>query len=528
MNSTTVSNLSDSSKSSDANTFPMLNESGVEVLVTVRKSNEDNNEGDGLSCNYQVMTLSDETTIMKAENSEIAFEDTVPDNYNPNDLPDTVSARVELNETYTDPEGNTELQLIYDLVFFRNSDNWYFPVLNATAINALGWSWLRKYYHKSNGTSSGLVREKVMTVYDTDVTAMQQTANFLTQIVAYPSSDMASEYYNALSGNGSASPSASAAGTSSIADLNQAVTDIAAKYNDYKYVDLFTVTTVQSYFDTVPYVHADYEDKKYFYFYSNHSGSTMFIGRLDLIKGTIAPDAKNGGYSITYYPAVNPSDTDKYDVDISKSLDIIYSNGYFYDSAGSRLYLTGSSIKKSIYTKNENDNNTIVPVLNGAIDGYEGCSAVASDFLMTDAADSSEKSTAGYWKNLGTAGQIISVFMMGRLALTILIYGYKGLLSLYSKKGSATSTEDEVNKAANEAAEVQVSGYKKFQSKTGNDADCYDPADDVLDTDVSTNQSYMTDSLTSATNTALVQIVTESGSWILLTGKYVKLARGLA
>ncbi|MCP3927215.1 MAG: hypothetical protein GY714_32045 [Desulfobacterales bacterium] len=502
MNPTQNDSLTDSSDSiTDGDIFSILNESGVEVMLAIAYSSEDNNRGNGFSHNYQVMTLIDGSTFIEASTTRVSYPETKPDNYDANALPTTVSARVKLDKTFTDLSGNSKIMSLYNTVFFRNSDNWFFPVLNTAALNLFGWNWSRKFYTNSNGTNSKIAREKMMTVYDTDVTAMQQTENFLQIIAANPSSKAATDYYNAISNDESTDTSAGSSGTASVNSLNKSIKQVTSQFDDYKHVDLYTITSVQSYFNTVPYKYANYQDEQYFYFYGNKSGTTAFVGRMDLIKDCIATDTLNGGYNITYYPAKNPEDTSKFDVDILKSVNIIYTDGYFYDEAGTRIYIAGSFIEKNSYTSNNKDFNTIIAVLTGAIDGYESCSAVASDFIMTDSATSAEKSIASYWKNLGTTSQIISVLVMGKLAISVLLYGYKGLLSLFAKKGSEVATKDEENDAANEAAEDQVSCYEKFQSKTRNTSEDYNLTDDVLEIDVPANTGYMTDSLTSAVNT---------------------------
>ncbi|MCP3927217.1 MAG: hypothetical protein GY714_32055 [Desulfobacterales bacterium] len=467
--------MSDETDTTTNNIVSIFNASGVEVYITSPLSTDEAGAGNGLESNYALRELLSGSSTIAPESSVLDYPESEPtDSDYISNLPTTVSDQIEITDTYVDTDsGETEDKTVIDMVCFQNSENWFLPVLNES-LNNVGdnWAWHREYYLDSDGLNDyDAPREKVLTIYDTDVTRMTQTKNFLQSVTANPTSKMASDYYDAISNS------------SYIDDMNDAVAAVTAQYDSYKYVTQDSVVTMQSYFDTVPYVFASQSDVQYYYFYSTSNSSSVFVGRMDFVKGdTISTSAKNGGYTITFYSSTSPTDPSKYDIDTSNGIDITYKDSYFYDDSGSIVYVKGGFILKSLTKTNpdEADYTTIVPCLSGSIHGFSSASAVATDSKKEDPSSSDTEDVGEEWDKMSLLTKLITGFFVSTAVVGILIkalptkwmWEYPPLRGLKAwKKSINDSMKKKIENQENAGRDVDkaIEGTQKYESKTGND-----------------------------------------------------------
>ncbi len=208
-----------------------------------------------------------------------------------------------------------------------------------------------------------------------DVTSMTEANAFYQTITAYPNSKLAANFLAAMqSTKNQANSIVSNPDTSPDEDadtLEESVNKFFKSTTSYKNVTLASFTSMRSYFQRFPFVWSTYGDKTYYLYASNGKQST-FQGTVALKNpSTLAPAKANGGYTISYTPAKDPTDLSSVDVDSSKSFKVLYQDGLFVelDNPESPSFaLTPTFQVESTFTQNAED-DSIIPVLTGNVSG---------------------------------------------------------------------------------------------------------------------------------------------------------------
>lgn len=456
--------------------LPVLNTCGKSLTMAYKLASDDN-DGEGLASTYKVLVDTDGNSVFSSTADTATFPESVPPGYSESNLPTNGSTSFLLKETYTSSDGSEQTMLVYDLVFFQSPEAWLSPVLNTSAINIMGWTWGRQKY--SDNTT---LREKVLTIYSTDVDVMNKTARFLQTIQAYPNGKLASDYNTAMANAQSAVNSAagSSAGDS-IQKMEDAVTDVTSQYDAYRGVTLQSITLMSGYWSAVPFVYTGYKKKQYFYFYNSNG---VFVGRFDMIlsSDTVSVSDKNGGFTCTYYPASNGSDgIDTFDVDTGNGIDIGYKNGVFSDDDGTQFYVKGG------FTIKQGTTSTIIPALAGSVGGHSTCGAMGSDETSDDL--KKKDSTAwqkakSEWQKMGPISKAMTLVMaiqMGPHLLSFLksvsVKMYEKAVTAAEKLGEAKDwlkkklTKDDmedITQSADNDIATDLSAQEAFNTKTEN------------------------------------------------------------
>lgn len=196
-----------------------------------------------------------------------------------------------------------------------------------------------------------------VTITGDDATVMTQTQEFVQTIMANPTSPLAQNYATAMK----------AANDSATSDtgMDDQVSTFFANTDDFKSVTMDSVIAVQSYYDNFPYVWANYQNTKSFYFYSTDGTTVAYEGSIALtIPAAPTTDKSLPGFSFAFTDANNNTTALK------------YINGLFLDDKDvPKISLSGLFVKKSMLTKDQAD-DVIVPILTGTIHdikvlGYE-------------------------------------------------------------------------------------------------------------------------------------------------------------
>src|SRR5262249_44128845 len=123
--------------------------------------------------------------------------------------------------------------------------------------------------------------------------------------------------------------------------------------DQYKNVTLADVIAVDNYYNNFPCVWAQYQDSMTYYLYGADDVKAVFAGTLALNKsGAVDITKPNSGYTCSFVPAVNPSDTTKTDVDTIKTVTLTYSDGVFLDDvnvSSPAIGLKGNFLLKRLF-----------------------------------------------------------------------------------------------------------------------------------------------------------------------------------
>ena len=283
-----------------------------------------------------------------------------------------------LDQTYTDPDtGDQDYSTIYDLL--PSTANWYAPVANIGVMQSFT---IPASYPAQTVTAAGAA-------------AFQNAGTFVQTISAYPSSGLATSYQQALGqattnasgqANGSAGSSDAVAG--SISDATNA---FFAGTKTFQNVTLEAVVAVQSYYASFPFVWAEFAaSTTTYYLYSSNGTATSFVGTLSLTPPkTVNIAVANGGYTCTFTPASNGSDTTTVNVDSSAAKSLTYTNGLFVDNVDSdipQVAIKGTFQIKSTFTGKSTDTQ-IITVLTGTVDNAT-CIGFDSPQLSQNTSDS--------------------------------------------------------------------------------------------------------------------------------------------
>ena len=217
---------------------------------------------------------------------------------------------------------------------------------------------------------------KPQTVTADSKTAMQQTADFYQTIAAYPTSKLAKDYIAAMNGTSDDADSKADGSADSATNVSNSieggVSGFFASTKSYQKVTMANIVAIEAYYNMFPFVWANFADSTTYYLYSSDGNATSFQGALSLRKsGNIDITKPNGGYTCSFAPAVNPTDTSKTDVNTGAAKSLTYSNGLFTDDVNAdipQIALKGAFSLKRTFTKDPNDTKVIV-IISGTVNG---------------------------------------------------------------------------------------------------------------------------------------------------------------
>ncbi len=246
---------------------------------------------------------------------------------------------VTLNDTYVDPTtGQTATSLLYQLI--PSTTDWFSPVANLGIMQNI---------------MSG--NYDPVTVTAAQYAAMQSAITFAEEIMAYPSSNLANGFNNAVnSAVSAANPNQTPTSASAVVDAYLQTT------SDYKNVTFEMVLAAQAYMSNYPFSWTRKQASMTYYIYTANGTSPIASqGTVTMKKGSGTPKVSdsNGGYTITYTDAKN------------NNTPLYYQNGLFVDSTTSgtpNIALQGQLTLKSRLTGDASD-NVIFSVLSGTLQG---------------------------------------------------------------------------------------------------------------------------------------------------------------
>ena len=243
----------------------------------------------------------------------------------------------------------------YELII--SDSTWLYPVADLPVVQQ-GANGSASYASQTVTTNSQSVINEALTFYQT--------------VCSLPGSQLAKDYLtaidtvkNAALAKADDSPGSAQAVTGAIADT---MNTFFKGTQDYQQLSFADVAAVNNYYRNFPAVWAQYKDDVTYYLYGSDGTAAGFMGTFSLKKsGPLDVTMPGGGYPCTFLPAVVPADMDKTDVDTTKAVSLVYSNGLFLNDTGG-IGLRGSFLLKRIFTTEPADND-IVPVLTGNING---------------------------------------------------------------------------------------------------------------------------------------------------------------
>lgn len=322
-----------------------------------------------------------------------------------------------LDQTYDDPDtGKPEYSTIYDLL--PSTANWYLPVANIAVM-------------QSFKTPPSYPAQ---TVTAASAKAFQNAAAFVQTVSAYPTSALATSYQKALtqasgnaSGKADGSPDSADAVAKSVADTVNAFFKTTKTFKD---VTLEAVVAVQSSYGTFPFVWAEYATgTTLYYLYSSNGTATSFVGTISLARpASLKVAVANAGYTCTFTPAANGSDTTNVNVNESAARTLTYTGGLFVDDVKSdvpQVAVKGTFQIKSLFTGKAADTQ-IITVLTGTVSG--------STCIGFDSPQLSSDSSSSFWDTLfhpKNSAQVFQSVMEIGGALMLLVFVGQGLYGIY-------------------------------------------------------------------------------------------------
>lgn len=398
-------------------------------------------------------------TLVYGEDRELL---TAVDGYT--SIPASATKTFVLDQTFTDPDtGQSEYQNIYDLL--PSTASWLAPVGNIVVAQA------------------GLpAAYPATTVTAADAPAFQNAGAFIQTISAYPTSALAKSYQQAISqatstssgaANGS-SGSAAAAAATPVQIMSDTMSAFFAGTKDYQNLTQDKVVVVQSYYNSFPFVWAEYANgPTTYYLYSSNGKATSFVGTISLTPPAILNVAvANAGYTCTFTPAANGSDTSTVAVTASAAKTLTYTGGLFVDDVASdipEVGVKGTFQVKSTFTGKAADTQ-IITVLTGSVNGAT-CIGFDSPQLSTDP-DSTFWDTLFHPKN---AQQIFQSIMQIGGFLMLLVFAGQTIYSVVQwARGLAaknkTMSPDEFKAKMDETLEAQRDQFADSLKKVSADS----------------------------------------------------------
>lgn len=343
---------------------------------------------------------------------------------------------VNLTGNYFTLNGQKIPSTIYDLLSVI--PNSLFPIKNST-VNKLGLS----YPH--------------LRVTKEDKASMVLAYQFYQKILAYPTSNLAQGFTNALKGilNGNAS---------SKGDIQSITDGFFQGTTLYKSLNFIAVSTIMSYAKNraSSWAGNQLSSTYYLYYPGNNKNATAtqapnFEGEVIFTKKSTStiedPMDPNSGYDITFKEAGGSITS------------LTYKQGQFYSNGPNVIYLQPSFTTKSRLTNNPKDNQ-IIPILNGNINGV---SVFGTQTKQDLSGSNSESSWYAFWhpKNFQ---QWINLFVsLGGIAAGIQII-VQGVMSIYkklAKKFTPKPEREDILKKVNQELEDLRDQLQKIQDRLG-------------------------------------------------------------
>jgi len=264
---------------------------------------------------------------------------------------------------------------------------------------------------------------------------LRDAATFIQTISAYPTSALATGYQKALD-DAQNDASKQADGSAGSADaVAQGITgDVNAFFKstkNFQDVTLDAVVLVQSYYDTFPCVWGELKTgTTTYYLYSSDGSATRFVGTVSLTTPSqLDVSVANAGYTCTFTPASNGTDTTTVNVDPAQAKNLTYSNGgLFVDDVNSDVPFVGvkgTFQVKSLFTTKPTD-TIIIPVLTGTVGG--------STVIGFNEPQLSSDPTAEFWDTLfhpKNSQQIFQSVMEIGGALMLLVFTGQTLFQIF-------------------------------------------------------------------------------------------------
>lgn len=318
----------------------LTNNSGEDVVVLIPTAEQTTNTLDSISVynqNLSLLTIKEGGSVIK----------------------NGASGTLTLNQQYKDSSGNSHYSLLYDLLVSKSTN--FFPVANIGVMASI--------------TTPHTFKPQTAT---SDATAsIKQASIFQQTISAYPKSKLTQDFRTAMSGAQTAADGQADGSSGSSGKVANAISSKVDAFfkgtKQYKKVTLSNLVAVQTYYNRFPFVWAGFGTKTY-YLYSTDTAKNqvVFVGTLGLVPPTTYDLTKpNAGYSCTFSPAKDPTDTTTTKVNSANTKTLTYLDSLFVDNINSdtpEIAVKGLFMLKSTFTRKSSD-NSILPVLTGTISG---------------------------------------------------------------------------------------------------------------------------------------------------------------
>jgi hypothetical protein len=348
---------------------------------------------------------------------------------------------VTLDQQYTDPKtGHLTYSLVYDLLV--STSNWYYPVANLGVMQNI-------FATPANFPAQTAADQKSM--QDADV--------FYQTIAAYPTSKLAKDYQAAMSGALHSGAGAADGTPNSSANVASAIGNGANTFfkstKGFQDVTLANLMAVQSYYDKFPFGWAQYKSITY-YLYGSVNNTTNFIGTLSLTQpAALDLTLPNAGYTCTFTPASDPTDTTKFEVDASQAKSLTYTGALFVDDINADIpavALRGTYQLKRLFTQKTTDTQAIV-VITGTVDGV-----VSIGFDSPQS--SKDPSSSSFWTTLfhpkGAAQIFSSIMQIGGAIMMLHFFATTAYGLLKKAFGAKEPTTADMFKTQREALEKTI------------------------------------------------------------------------
>lgn len=329
-----------------------------------------------------------------------------------------------LDQYFTDPNtGKKTYSTIYNLLV--SDARWYAPLANLGV--------MQNFEQDPPAYSPQKVTKD-------DAAALANAGVFYQTISAYPTSQLTKDFQNAMAGANDAAAKAADGSAQSSQNVQDAISNNADAFfkgtKSFKNVTLAGLVAMENYYGSFPFVWAQFGTRTY-WLYSSDGKATSFVGTLSLSPPpSLDLTRPNAGYTCTFTPAVNPTDTTSVAVDSSNAKSLTYMNSLFVDDLNSDLpniAVKGTFQVKRLFTQKPTDTQ-IIPVLTGTIGG-----AVCIGFDSPQKSDDKENSE--FWNSLfhpKNSSEIFKSFMtLGGAAMMLAFLGQIGFAIFKWARGLA-------------------------------------------------------------------------------------------
>lgn len=422
-------------------------------------------------------------------------------------IPANGSGIVTLNQYYTDSSGQQQYSILYE--FLISSAKWYNPYANLAVMQSF--------------TVPAIYPSQTLT---TDMqSAMQNTAQFVQAIAAYPTSKLATGYAAAVnsantSGNGAADGSPDS-GKNVATSMNDAVDNYLKSTKQYSNVTFANITCLQKYYNNFPFVWGNYQTTSVtYYLYSTNATAVIFVGTLTVQNpATIDLTKVNGGTTCTFAPASKPEDTSSTATDSSKAKILTYADGLFVDDVSldiPNIALRGTFQVKSTFTQSSTDTQIIV-VITGTVSG--------NTCVGFDQSQKSGSSDGPWWKMFfdfsTTQKAIQSILAIGGALMTLEFFGSKIASAIkwcYEKyTGKKPVTLEDLQTQMKESQEAMTKSITEAIQKLNSNSEARPPQDPQGSID--TNTQSVSDNISAGAQKSTIETQTDS---VQTMGEYIE------